>query len=126
MLFAVMQWPETALGWLTLVAIVLGLCSTIIGLIYGALRFFIQAKVAQMVEAAVTEQLAEAIGVQVAAALQPTNEKIDGLRINQLAISEGLGQVAVVEAKLENGVKKRLDNLETMMQVLVGNHLPEA
>jgi len=118
--------PHGLLEWATLAGIVITCTSIVGGAIYSVVRAHINRVVEEKVAAKVDEAV-EGISAAIVSAVAPLDAKIDGVRLNQSNLSEELSQVKVqgvqLEAKLENGIKHRLDAVELGVNTLVAAHL---
>lgn len=104
-------YPETLGGW---VAVAAGV-STIAAIIGGVVVTIVDRRIA----AQVAHEVHREVRAVVTDALREVNAKLDGIRINQESLSAEVGIVRRLEAKLENGISRRVESIDTRQDALV-------
>jgi hypothetical protein len=108
---AALVWPETVGAWVGAILGLVLIVSALGGVMIGLGRNHIASAVARSVH---TE-----VPAVVALALREVNAKLDGIRINQAELSNEVGIVRRLEAKIENGLSSKVNSIEERQTVLV-------
>ena len=89
--------PNDAVGWVTFAGGILGIAAVLTGGVLAAVKPWIESQVRKTVKEAITD------------ASTTFDAKLDGIRLNQAAMSEELGEVRQMETQLEH-LATRLEN----------------
>ena len=100
---ALFMWPETVSGWAGLILALVLIIGGVGGIVVGLQRRNIKSEVYHVVH---TE-----VPLMVESELRGVNVKLDGIRINQAELSAELSRVRVLEAKIDNGLTHKVNDI---------------